>query len=66
VFARRPEFILLLVTRSAEGKLSSDQFYAQALLEDRRFLHEYSPLRDFGIAILYQRLPSLDAAQSAR
>jgi arabinofuranosyltransferase len=57
VFARRPKYVLLLVNRAADGKLSSDFLYSRALLEDSRFTREYSPLRDFEVAILYARKP---------
>jgi hypothetical protein len=53
VFRRKPKYVFLLVRRADDGKLTSDHVYAKALLEDRRFSERYSPLRDFGRAILY-------------
>jgi len=55
VFARRPRFVLLFVTRDRDGRLSSDQLYAEVLLADARFLRDYAPMHDFGHAILYAR-----------
>ena len=55
VLARRPRFVLLFVTRDRDGSLRSDQLYAEVLLADARFLRDYSPMHDFGHAILYAR-----------
>lgn len=57
VFRRAPEYALLLVSRAADGKLSSAHVYAEALLEDPRFANGYEPLKDFGFAILYRKKP---------
>jgi hypothetical protein len=55
IFVRKPKYVLLIVTRVPDGKLTSDHVYVLALLADPRFAETYAPLHDFGKAILYER-----------
>jgi hypothetical protein len=55
VFERRPKYVLLLVTRMPDGRLTSDHAYAETLLWDARFSEQYEPLHEFDGAILYVR-----------
>jgi len=57
VFRRKPKYLFLPINRAPDGKLTSQHFYASALLGDRRFSDAYEPLKDFGFAILYARKP---------
>lgn len=52
-FRRNPKYVLLLVRPTRDGKLTSEHVYSNALLNDPRFIQTYTPMQDFGVAILY-------------
>jgi hypothetical protein len=54
-FSRKPKYVLLLVQRLPDGRLTSTHAYAETLLAEPRFEKEYVPLHEFERAILFVR-----------
>ncbi len=58
VLQRRPTYVHMSVTRTADGGLTSPHVYGRTLLNDPRFSREYAPVREFVEAntIVYRRV----------
>jgi len=58
VLQRRPTYVHMSVTRTADGVLTSPHVYGRTLLKDPRFSREYVPIREFAEAntIVYRRV----------
>jgi hypothetical protein len=60
VLGRKPRYVVLLVRRDAKGVVHPSHIHGRKLLENAEFRKHYAPLKDFGRAILYRRLPEAD------